>query len=295
MGWRLCARSTPGARAEDYDVVTDARPDAIRALFGQRRTLAIGAAFGVITVLGPRGAGQVEVATFRRDVDYQDGRRPSSVEFSSPEEDAQRRDFTINGMFFDPIEERVIDFVGGQDDLRWRIIRAIGVPQERFTEDKLRLLRAIRFAAVLEFELEEQTRRAVESMAEQVSAVSVERIAAEMALMLGDGNRARAVNLLYDVRLLAVILPEVAGLADAGPLPLPLGEGRGEGETPSTLPPPHPNPLPKGEGAWPRTLGLLAALSRPTFALALAALLHGVADPAIATVVGRRWRLAQRL
>ncbi len=250
-----------GRVPKDYDVVTEARPDAIRALFGQRRTLAIGAAFGVITVLGPRGAGQIEVATFRRDVDYQDGRRPSSVEFSTPEEDAQRRDFTINGLFFDPVAEQVIDFVDGQADLQRRIVRAIGQPEERFTEDKLRLLRAIRFAAVLEFELEDTTRRAIERMASEVTAVSAERIAAEMERMLVDGNRARAVSLLREVGLLAVILPEVAALADSG--------------------------------TWSRTLALLEALNHPTFALALAVLLHGVADPAIATVVGRRWRLAR--
>ena len=259
-----------GRLPNDFDVVTAARPEAIRALFGQRRTLAIGAAFGVITVLGPRGAGQIEVATFRRDVDYQDGRRPSSVEFSSPEEDAQRRDFTINGLFFDPVAEQVIDFVDGQADLQRRIVRAIREPAERFTEDKLRLLRAIRFAAVLEFELEDGTRRAIERMAGQVTAVSAERIAAEMELMLVDGNRARAVSLLRDVGLLAAILPEVAALADAGP-----------------------RSLPEDAGIWSRTLALLEALDEPTFALALAVLLNGVADPAIATVVGRRWRLAR--
>src|SRR5260370_28077261 len=122
----------------DYDVATGAKPEEIRGLFGRRRTLAIGAAFGVITVLGPPEAGQVEVTTFRRDAGYSDGRHPDRVTFTSPEEDARRRDFTINGMFYDPLADRVIDFVGGADDLRARIVRAIGLARERFAEDKLR-------------------------------------------------------------------------------------------------------------------------------------------------------------
>src|SRR5204863_875092 len=126
---------------KDYDVATNAAPDQIRDLFGRRRTIAIGAAFGVITVLGPPGAGQIEVATFRQDAAYSDGRRPDSVTFSTPELDARRRDFTINGLFFDPLAEQVIDFVGGQQDLQARVVRAIGNARERFSEDKLRLLR----------------------------------------------------------------------------------------------------------------------------------------------------------
>ena len=120
-----------GVVPHDYDVATDARPDQIRELFGYRRTLALGAAFGVITVLGRKHEGQIEVATFRSDHGYRDGRRPDHVTFSSPEEDARRRDFTINGMFYDPLADQVIDYVGGQEDLRQRRIRAIGDPAER--------------------------------------------------------------------------------------------------------------------------------------------------------------------
>src|SRR5437764_9355374 len=132
---------------KDYDVATDALPDRVREIFGQRRTLPIGAAFGVITVLGPRGAGQIDVATFRRDAAYSDGRHPDAVMFSDAEHDAQRRDFTINGLLYDPLDDRIVDYVGGQDDLKLHIIRAIGDPLARIAEDKLRMLRAVRFAA----------------------------------------------------------------------------------------------------------------------------------------------------
>src|SRR6516165_655576 len=126
-----------GRRPKDYDVATNAKPLEIRELFGKTRTLPLGAAFGVITVVGPRPAGQIEVATFRQDAAYSDGRHPDSVTFSSAREDAERRDFTINGMFFDPVERRVIDYVGGQEDLREGLIRAIGDTRMRFQEDKL--------------------------------------------------------------------------------------------------------------------------------------------------------------
>src|SRR5262245_34354006 len=122
-----------GQFPKDYDVATDALPDRVREVFGKRRTLPIGAAFGVITVLGPKGAGQIDVATFRRDAAYSDGRHPDAVTFSDAEHDAQRRDFTINGLFYDPLDERVIDYVGGQVDLEFRIIRAIGNPGARIS------------------------------------------------------------------------------------------------------------------------------------------------------------------
>ena len=131
----------------DYDVATAATPDQVRHLFGRGRTLAIGAAFGVITVLGPRQAGQIEVATFRADQAYTDGRHPAGVTFCSAREDAQRRDFTINGLFLDPLNDEVHDFVGGRNDLAAGIVRAIGVPAMRFGEDHLRMLRAVRFTA----------------------------------------------------------------------------------------------------------------------------------------------------
>ena len=128
----------------DYDVATAATPEVVRELFGRRRTLAVGAAFGVITVLGPKPAGQVEVATFRADAPYTDGRHPAGVTFCSAREDAQRRDFTINGLFLDPLSGDIHDFVGGRADLAAGIVRAIGVPAMRFGEDHLRMLRAIR-------------------------------------------------------------------------------------------------------------------------------------------------------
>ena len=174
-----------GRTPKDYDVATDATPAQIRKLFGRHRTLAIGAAFGVITVMGPKAAGMIEVATFRHDAAYSDGRHPDSVTFSSAEEDASRRDFTINGLFYDPVEERVIDFVGGQDDLAARRLRAIGDPRERFAEDKLRMLRAVRFAAAFDFALEENTLAAIREMAGEIPVVSAERIAMEMRRMLG--------------------------------------------------------------------------------------------------------------
>src|SRR5262245_11907033 len=132
-----------GLVPKDYDVATSATPDQIRDLFGHRRTLPIGAAFGVITVLGTRAAGQIEVATFRSDAAYSDGRHPDSVTFTTAKHDAQRRDFTINGLFFDPVAEQVVDYVDGQQDLTRRVIRAIGDPRLRIGEDRLRMLRAV--------------------------------------------------------------------------------------------------------------------------------------------------------
>jgi hypothetical protein len=198
-----------GRTPKDYDVATNATPPQIRQLFGRRRTLAIGAAFGVITVIGPRPAGTVEVATFRRDAAYSDGRHPDSVTFSSAEEDASRRDFTINGLFFDPIEQRVIDFVGGQADLAERRIRAIGDPRQRFAEDKLRMLRAVRFAATFDFALDEEARTAIRQMAAEIRVVSPERIAMEMRRMLVDPRRAAAVRMMLETGLAAVVLPEI--------------------------------------------------------------------------------------
>lgn len=203
-----CVRdSLLGREPEDYDVATDARPDDVQKLF--RRTLNVGATFGVTIVLGRRQQGQVEVATFRADGEYLDGRRPKDVQFSSAEQDALRRDFTINGMFYDPVADRVIDYVAGQRDLTAGIVRAIGNPRERFAEDKLRLLRAVRFAAALGFELEPLTQAAVCEMAAQISVVSAERIAQELHKMLCLPQRAVAVGLLKDTGLLPVILPEL--------------------------------------------------------------------------------------
>ena len=181
----------------DYDVATAALPEIVRSLFGRKKTLAIGAAFGVITVLGPKDAGQVEVATFRADAASTDGRHPAGVTFCSAREDARRRDFTINGMFLDPLSGEVHDFVGGREDLAAGVIRAIGVPAQRFAEDHLRMLRAVRFAAGFDFALDRDTRAAIERMTHLVVSVSPERIAAELRAMVsrpgrGDGCRRKS-------------------------------------------------------------------------------------------------------
>lgn len=201
-----------GLTPKDYDVATNATPDEIRNLFGRRRTLPIGAAFGVMTVLGPRSAGQIEVATFRTDAAYSDGRHPDSVTFTDAEHDAQRRDFTINGLFYDPVSEKVVDYVDGRHDLDLRVIRAIGNPQQRFCEDKLRLLRAVRFAATFGFTIDPATLAAIQAMASQITSVSAERIGMEIRRMLVDRNRAAALVLLRDTKLLPHVLPEIAEL-----------------------------------------------------------------------------------
>ena len=199
-----------GRTPADYDVATAAKPDQVRAIFGRGRTLAVGASFGVITVLGPKMAGQVEVATFRADAAYTDGRHPAGVTFCSAREDAQRRDFTINGLFLDPLSGEVHDFVGGRTDLADGIVRAIGVPAMRFGEDHLRMLRAIRFTAFFGFVLEAETRVAVEGMRHLVTSVSPERIAAELRAMLSRPGRRQAVELLLETGLAGAVLPEVA-------------------------------------------------------------------------------------
>jgi poly(A) polymerase len=201
-----------GLRPHDYDVATSARPEQLRPLF--RRRNEIGAHFGVVQVIGPRTAGgewlTVEVATFRSDVSYSDGRRPDAVVFSSPEEDARRRDFTVNGMFFDPVKEELIDFVGGRADLEAKVLRAIGNPAERFAEDKLRILRAARMATRFDLSIDPATHDAARRMAGGIGAVSAERIAEELRKLLVHPNRASGLRLLRELELVPPILPEVA-------------------------------------------------------------------------------------
>lgn len=197
-----------GKTPKDYDVATSATPDQVRELFGRKRTLAIGESFGVITVLGPRSAQPIEVATFRRDGGYSDGRRPDSVEFTDAREDALRRDFTINGMFFDPLSDRVIDYVGGQDDLKQQQIRAIGDAEARIEEDKLRMLRGVRFAATYGFGIEDQTLAAIQKRAPEIDAVSPERIGAELVRMFGHPSYVTAYQLLLESNLWKEVLPE---------------------------------------------------------------------------------------
>ncbi len=199
---------------KDYDVATDARPEQVQDLFGHKRSRAVGACFGVILLHGPGAAGDVEVATFRTEGPYLDGRRPEHVVYSTPEEDAQRRDFTINGMFYDPLNSQVLDFVEGQADLQRQLIRAIGDPLERFREDKLRLLRAVRFAATLNFQLDPHTADAMCAMADQITIVSAERITQEWKRMLTHPNRLEALRLAAETRLLEHVFPEAVPMLE---------------------------------------------------------------------------------
>ena len=175
---------------KDYDVATDAEPEQVRKVFGRKRTIAVGQSFGVMTVLGPKPH-QVEVATFRNDGVYTDGRRPDSVTFSSPEEDAKRRDFTINGMFFDPTDDQVIDYVGGQADLVSKVVSAIGDPHERINEDRLRMLRAVRFATTYNFAISQETMSAIQKLHGKIASVSQERITHELKRMLSSQSSRR--------------------------------------------------------------------------------------------------------
>ena len=246
-----------GKTPKDYDVATDATPDRVREVFGKRRTIAVGAAFGVITVLGPKRAGQIEVATFRTEGGYSDGRRPDRVEFTSAEEDASRRDFTINGLFYDPIDERVIDYVDGQRDLGAELVRAIGDPAERFAEDRLRMLRAARFAASLRFEIDPATADAIRAHAAAITDVSPERIGAEVKRMLTETDPPRAMRLLKETELLSHVLP----------------------------------PLAESEEAYDRAITRLERLQGAEAPLALAALLAGAVEPRQVAAIGRslRW------
>jgi poly(A) polymerase len=253
----------------DYDVATSARPEQVIGTF--RRTIEVGVSFGVVEVIGPRRSDgtipKVQVATFRCDGVYSDGRRPDSVTFATAEQDAQRRDFTINGMFFDPIEGRIIDYVGGQHDLASKTLRAIGDAHERFREDKLRMLRAVRMAARFDFPIEATTANAIREMASQITIVSPERIAEEIRKFLVHDNRSRAVGQLAELGLLMPTLPEFANVAS-------------------------------GDG-WPTTLEVLKILQGPTlpepssvsFPLAFAAMMH-LAGSRLAVTAGRRLRFS---
>ena len=244
-----------GLTPKDYDVATDARPEQVQQLF--RRTAAFGASFGVVEVLGPPPFG-VEVATFRSDVSYSDGRHPDAVVFSSAREDALRRDFTVNGMFFDPLTETLHDYVGGRADLEARILRAIGDPFQRFTEDKLRMLRAVRVATRFGLRIDPDTASAIERMAPQIVVVSAERIADELRKMLVLRTRMRGMQLFMELGLAAPLIPEL----------LPMRNLRqGYPSAPSGL-------------LWDHVLRVLELLGEaPSFPLAFAALLHDVGKP----------------
>ena len=197
-----------GKEAHDIDIATSARPEEIQKLFP--RTVAVGAQFGVIVVL--EDGGEFQVATFRSDGAYRDGRHPDSVAFTNAEGDARRRDFTVNGLFFDPLTRQILDFVGGEADLRAGILRSIGDPHARFAEDKLRLIRCVRFAASLGFEIEAETWRALVERAPEITAVSAERIREELIKIFTHPSRVRGFDLLDQSGLFAILLPEVEAL-----------------------------------------------------------------------------------
>ncbi len=184
-------------RPSDYDVATDARPNDVCRIF--RRTLKVGAKFGVVVVLMDKT--QIEVATFRTESGYTDGRHPAQVHFATAKEDAARRDFTINAMFYDPVAKKVIDYYGGQKDLKYKIVRTVGEPTERFSEDYLRMLRAIRFSAQLGFSIEPKTIEAIRNGAKNITKISGERIAAELEGILVSPNRAKGLQLFIETGL----------------------------------------------------------------------------------------------
>jgi poly(A) polymerase len=194
-----------GREPQDYDIATSALPAQVETLF--RRTFPVGRKFGVVIVL--ESGHEFQVATFRAEADYQDGRRPEQVTFSNAQADASRRDFTVNGIFFDPVTDQLHDWVGGEKDLRAKLLRTIGSPAERFAEDHLRLLRAVRFAAQLDFQIEPETFAALKSLAPKIQAISAERIRDELLKLFRPPHAARGLDLLRESGLLEQILPEI--------------------------------------------------------------------------------------
>lgn len=197
-----------GLEPHDIDIATSARPEQVMRMF--EKVVPVGAKFGVVVVM--LDGKEFEVATFRSDIDYLDGRRPERVVFSTAQEDAARRDFTINGLFYDPIKGQVIDYVGGQEDIRGRLVRTIGDPYQRFDEDKLRMMRAIRFACRFDFQIERETWFAIAKLADQITQVSQERIRDELLKILTEGGAGRGLVLLEGSGLLRHILPEVQAM-----------------------------------------------------------------------------------
>src|SRR5467141_729980 len=198
-----------GREPADYDVTTDATPEQVVSLFPE--SIAVGAQFGVILI--PRDGMKVEVATFRSDVGYSDGRHPDSVVYSkTPQEDVQRRDFTINGLLMRHDSGEVLDYVGGQADLKAKVIRAIGEPDRRFREDKLRMMRAVRFAARFGFEIEAENFRAIRRHVAEIHQVSPERLRAELTKLLTEGAARQAFELLDETWLLQQVLPEIGAM-----------------------------------------------------------------------------------
>lgn len=247
-----------GLECKDIDIATSARPREVAALFPGSRL--VGVHFGVVLV--PMGGFFFDVATFREDGEYVDGRRPENVIFSSPEKDAQRRDFTVNGLFENPMTGEIIDFVGGKKDLESGILRAIGIPQDRFHEDALRLLRAVRFAVTKGFEIEEETYRAISACSGMLALISPERIRDELDRILVCSQRRRGVEMLVKTGLMKHIIPEVEALVGC--------------EQP-------PQWHPEGD-VFIHTMMMLDRLSdegeEPDICLVLATLLHDIGKPA---------------
>jgi poly(A) polymerase len=202
-----CVRdSLLGREPEDYDIATAALPEKVESLF--KRTIPVGRKFGVVVVVA--GRHQFQVATFRAEAEYRDGRRPARVTFADARADASRRDFTVNGLFFDPVKSKLHDWVGGEADLRAKVIRTIGAPSERFAEDHLRLLRAVRFAAQLGFEIEGETFAALKANAAKIQGTSAERIREELVKLFRPPHASRGLELLRRSGLLEQVLPEIA-------------------------------------------------------------------------------------
>ncbi len=242
-----------GRRPTDVDIATSAHPSEVLSIFP--RALPIGAQFGVVQVRFRNHP--FDVATFRHEGPYLDGRHPSSVIFSGPEQDALRRDFTINGLFYDPLADQIIDFVGGEADIRARVVRTIGDPRSRFGEDKLRMLRAVRFSCTLGFEIAPETRDAIVRLAPSILEVSWERIRDELLKILTGPLPDRGLAMLHDTGLLAYVLPEIEAMRG---VPQP-AEYHPEGDV------------------FVHTCNALAALRKPPPVLALATLLHDVGKP----------------
>jgi len=249
-------------RPKDFDVATSAPPDVLLKIFP--RAGLVGAHFGVVLV--QQGGEQIEVATFRSDLEYRDGRHPESVAFETdPKQDVLRRDFTINALLLDPLSGEVLDFVDGRTDLAAKRIRAIGDPERRFREDHLRLLRAVRFAAGLRFEIEPGTFAAIRDLAPLIHSVSAERVRDEIARILTEGSPRRGFELLDSTGLLRKVLPEVAALHGVAQPP----EFHPEGDV------------------WTHTMIMLEGLQQPSISLALGVLLHDIGKPATYRVAER--------
>jgi len=246
-------------RPKDFDIATNATPDQVADLF--ERTIEVGKAFGVMCVVIEKHP--FEIATFRRDADYQDGRHPEKVHFTDAREDALRRDFTVNGLFYDPDQKEIIDYVDGQKDIQAKIIRAIGSPEQRFEEDYLRMMRAVRFTCTLGFTLDEETRQTIKKLASNISKISIERIQQEFTRLLTESaHPGQGVEILYELGLLQEFLPEIAALYGV--------------EQPERF---HP----EGD-VFRHTMIMLDELEHPSIDLAYAVLLHDVGKPATASI-----------